>query len=293
MRKTATIIQTLGIAASLTCLSCHRQGDVTEAATDDIVAIYRDSVLRLPDIIRQLPPDISSADSSALARAIADSWIDALLIEDLAASQIDDLDRIDELTARYRRSMIADSYRRKMRQKGVQPVDMDSINAYYRRNAASLRLERPIVKGMYIKIPASSRHLNEIRDWMKNPSPQAYDALENTALSEAVQYEYFADRWIEFDYLAGEIPFRFGEADRFVADNTDFETEWNGMVYILHIDDHRNSGQPMPQEYAAPLIEDRMKSSNLAIYEDALLKALRKIAIEKNILSEGNALKTS
>lgn len=270
--------------AAVCVMSCHRADSTKVEPQDDIVAVYRDSVLRLGDIMRLLPPDISSADSLSLSKSITENWIDGLLIEDLAASQIDDLDRIEQLTARYRRSLIADSYRRKMREKGIQQVDMDSVRSYYRRHSASLHLERPIVKGLYIKVPATSRHLDEIRSWMRNPGAEAYDALETTGLAEAVQYEYFADRWMDFDFLAGEIPFRFDDADRFVADNTDFETEWNGMIYILHIGDRRTSGQLMPEEYAAPLIEERMKSTNLSLYEEGLLKALRKTAIEKKIL---------
>lgn len=291
MRKYAILIPTLCIAAIPMTQACgHSDTSDADEPQEYLVAQYKDSVLLLPDIQRLLPPDISSADSIALSKAIADTWIDGHLIEDLAASQIDDLDRIEQLTARYRRSLIADSYRRKMREKGVQPVDMDSVRAYYRRHSSSMRLERPIVKGLYIKVPSTSRRLDDIRSWMKSTSPEAYDALETTGLSEAVQYEYFADRWLEFDYLADEIPFRFDNADSFVADNTDFETEWNGMVYILHIGDRRTSGEPMPEEYAAPLIEDRMKSTNLALYEEGLLKALRKIAKEKGILKEGNFL---
>lgn len=291
MRKHAKLIPAICLAAILMAQACgHSDSSASDEPQEDFVAQYRDSVLRLSDIQRLLPPDISSADSMALSKAIADNWINGLLIEDLAASQIDDMDRIEQLTARYRRSLIADSYRSKMREKGIQPVDMDSVRAYYSRHAASLRLERPIVKGLYIKVPSTSRRLDEIRMWMKNPSPEAYDNLETIGLAEAVQYEYFADRWIEFDYLAGEIPFRFDDADGFVAENSDFETEWNGMVYILHIGDSRTSGQPMPEEYAAPLIEDRMKSTNLALYEEGLLKALRKMAIEKDILREGKIL---
>ncbi len=43
----------------------------------------------------------------------------------------------------------------------------------------------------------------------------------------------------------------------------------------------------MPEEYAAPLIEDRMKALHLADYESGLIKALRASAIEKEILKEG------
>ena len=286
MNKSALIrLASLGVAAG-----CGRNRAESAAADSDFVAQYRDSVLRLSDVVRQLPAGITGADSAALIRKMADQWIEGFLIEDLAAGQIDDIDRIDELTAAYRRSLIADSYRRKMRRNGVQPVDMDGVKAYYRTHAPELRLERPIVKGLFIRIPASSRHLDDIRQWMRQADQDSYDALENTGRREATAFRYFADQWTDFDMIAGEIPSRLGDADRFVESTVDYETELNGMVYILHLTDHRKSGTVMPEDYAAPIIEDRMKALHLADYEAGLIKALRTSAAEKGILKEGEAI---
>lgn len=283
MRNSAFIV----FAIMATAAGCSREKPGTDLTDTDIVAQYRDSVLRRSDIERQLPAGISKEDSLQLIATIADEWIDGYLIEDLAAGQIDDLDHINDLTGRYRRSLIADSYRRKMRANGVQPVDMERVKAYYRQHSAELRLERPIVKGLYIKLRSESRHLDEIRNWMRNPGPETYDALENTGRREALSFRYFADEWIDFDAIAGEIPSKLGDADKFVEENADFETEQNGIVYILHLTEHRKSGEPMPEAYATPLIEDRMKMLHLADYEAGLIKALRKSAIEKGILKEG------
>lgn len=283
MRKTELLLLScLGIAAG-----CRHGATEPVASDSEIVAQYRDSVLLLSDIVRQLPPGISSADSTALIKKIADQWIDGFLIEDLAAGQIDDMDRINSLTADYKRSLIADSYRRKMRRNGVQPVDMNGVKAYYKSHVSELRLERPIVKGLYIRVPASSKYIDDIRQWMKNAAPDSYDALENTGRREASAFRYFADQWVDFDAIAGEIPQKLGDGDQFVEYNVDFETELNGMIYILHLTDFRKSGTTMPIEYAAPIIEDRLKALHLADYEKGLVKAIRTTAIEKGILKEG------
>lgn len=287
MKKTALIL--LG---SLALASGCRRHKADPPRTDtEFVAQYRDSVLLLSDLERRLPAGISASDSAALIRRMADQWIEGFLIEDLAASQIDDMDRIETLTADYRRSLIADSYRRKMRRSGVQPVDLASVRAYYRAHTDELRLERPIVKGLFIRVPAWSRHLDDIRQWMRQADTDAYDALENTGRREATAFRYFADQWTDFDVIAGEIPAKLGDGDRFVEQTVDFETELNGTVYILHLTDFRRSGTVMPEDYAAPIIEDRMKALHLADYEAGLIKALRASAAEKNILKEGNYIK--
>lgn len=279
----------IGIIASalLAATACGRH-ETDAGIQSDIVAQYRDTVLRISDVVRQIPSGISASDSAELAQNIIDQWIDGFIIEDLAASQIDDLQRIDQLTQSYRRALIAESYRRKMRATGVQPVDMARVSEYYRLHRPDLRLERPLVKGLLIKAPASSRYLDDIRRWMKDGSAEACDELENVGMKETASFRYFLDRWADFDAVAGEIPYRFGDSDSFVENHTDFETEQNGTVYILHISDFRHTGSVMPEEYAAPIIEDRIKNNYLADYEKGLIKALRKTAIEKNILKEGN-----
>lgn len=270
-------------------LGCGGKGDKPSAEADaDFVAQYRDTVLLKTDIVRLLPPGISSADSISLSQTIIDQWIDGFLIGDLAASQIDDMDRIERLAESYRRSLIAESYRRKMRSNGVQPVDEKRVKEYYRQHRAELKLERPIIKGLFIKVPSSSRYLGDIRRWMNEAGANAFDELENIGEKETVTFRYFADKWVDFDAVTGEIPYRFGDSDIFVGSNTDFETEHNGTTYLLHINDFRKSGGLMPEEYASPIIEDKIKNNHLADYEKGLIKALRQTAIEKNILTIGN-----
>lgn len=286
MRKLGYIVMsTLAIMLP----GCGGKGEKSSAEADaDIVAQYRDTVLLKTDVARLLPPGISSADSVSLSQTIIDQWIDGFLIEDLAASQIDDMDRIERLAESYRRSLIAESYRRKMRSNGVQPVDEKRVKEYYRQHRAELKLERPIIKGLFIKVPSSSRYLGDIRRWMKEAGANSFDELENIGEKETVTFRYFADKWVDFDVVTGEIPYRFGDSDAFAGSNTDFETEHNGTTYILHINDFRKSGVLMPEDYASPIIEDKIKNNHLADYEKGLIKALRQTAIEKNILTIGN-----
>ncbi len=269
--------------------ACGSKGEENVSApTDDIVAQYADSCLRMSDIKRQLPPGISSADSAKLTRTIIDQWIDGQLIEELAANQIDDIDRIERLTEDYRRSLIIDSYRRKIRSSVGQNIDAKTIKEYYGRHQSELVLERPVIKGLFIKTPATSRYLDDIRRWMKDASAEAYDELENIGRNETVSFRYFINTWIDFDVITEGIPYRFGDYDKFVEDNIDFETENNGTVYILHITEHRHSGEQMPEDYAAPIIEDIITNRQIADYEKEIIKSLRETAIEKKILIEGN-----
>lgn len=289
MKKTALIL----LFSVVLSAGCGRTKTEAVEGDTEFVAQYRDSVLRMSEIFRQLPSGISPSDSAVLIRKITDQWIEGFLVEDLAAGQIDDMDRIDALTAAYRRSLIADSYRRKMRRNGVQPVDIDGVKAYYKQHKSELKLESPIVKGLYIRIPASSPYLEAIRQWMRQADSDSYDALENTGRREATAFRYFVDQWTDFDAIAGEIPSRLGDGDRFVESTVDYETELNGTVYILHITDFRKSGSTMPEEYATPLIEDRMKGLHLADYEAGLIRALRASAVEKGILKESEQIKNN
>lgn len=281
------LISAFCLSATLTACGDNDE-NIGIVPTDEILAQYGDSVLRLQDVERLLPPDISSADSVLLKRSITDQWIDGQLIEDLASNQIDDMDRIDRLTAQYRRSLIIDSYRRKIKTSAVWKVSDKAINDYYAKHQSELLLERPVIKGLFIKVPASSRYLDDIRRWMKDASAEAYDQLENIGSSETVSFRYFINNWIDFDAITEGIPYKFGDYDKFVDENIDFETENNGTIYILHLSEFRHSGELMPEEYAAPIIEDIITNRQIEDYEKDILKSLRKTAKEKKILIEGN-----
>ncbi len=247
---------------------------------DDVLVTVNDSSLRMRDVVLDIPIGTVPEDSARLFHAIVNAWVDDRLLEAVAEENIEDLDRIEALVADYRRKLITEAYKRKVRQTAPVKVSEDSLKRYYQRHIDELSLESPLIKGLYIKIPQDAPRLSEVRRWVSSAKPESIDALEKYGLEEAVQYDYFLDKWIEFGNVAEQIPYRFYDPDAFLKSTNDFETSYNGFVYLLHVTEYMPSGETMPYEYARRVVSDRLGDEQLNAYERRLVTELRKDALK-------------
>lgn len=234
-----------------------------------------------------IPSGLPYADSVAMLHTQIDAWIEDMLLEDMAARSIQNLEEIDRMTAQYRRRLIVASYIAQLRDLSKGKVNPDSVKAYYVRNRSSMVLDAPIVRGLYVKMSENSPSLGKTRDLMKNASSASVDALERTLMSEAIQYDYFGDRWVDWQALEEQIPFRFGDADMFLDANRYFETTFNGFVYMLHIYDFRHSGDEMPFQVASTKIAKILEERDVSAVERALVVSLSKKALDDGVLKPG------
>ena len=77
-----------------------------------------------------MPLGLSPSDSTKFARAYIRSWIDSKLVGEIAARNIGDIDRIDQLVEEYRNDLIMWEYRQRMYESHAdKPLSSDSINA--------------------------------------------------------------------------------------------------------------------------------------------------------------------
>lgn len=254
----------------------------------NVAARMDDSLLTISDIEKLLPSGLTAEDSTALADAITEGWIEDRLFETYLSPDPAEEQRIERMVRDYRRKLRMEAYRRRMRRLHEPPVKADSIRAYYDAHRSELICEHPLTKGLYLKIPSGSSSLARLRQWSRSASNSDILKIEEESGSADFTYEYFGDTWVEFDIIASEIPYRFGDADRFLSSNTFFETEVAGFVYILHIYSYLPSESPMPYEFAEIQIRDILQESRLEAYRRGLLKALKDKAVKDGRLSIAN-----
>lgn len=270
-------------AFAVAALSCGH-GDVKPAGDPDVLVMVGDTALTLADVERLIPAGLDRDDSTAMFTEIVDDWIEGQLLEEVASRTLGDLDRIDRMVASYRRRLIVESYRRAMLDSRRSSVSRDSVEQYFSRYGGSMRLEQPLVKGIYIKLPANSPSLEKVRKLVKSSTPRSISELENNEVGEALHYDNFTDRWIEWGLIASQLPYRFYDADAFLESTRDFETSYNGNVYLLHVNGHIPSGALMPQEYAMDRIREVLSTRDVAEYERTLVKHLYQRALENGRL---------
>lgn len=270
---------------SMVFQSCGGKPSNTEVG--DALVSVNDSVLKIQDVERKIPSGLSETDSAELFSEIVERWIESNVLEEVARENVIDLERIDKMAEEYRNRLIVDEYIRRMDDSRNVHVEEKEIKAYYEGHKKDLVLTAPLIKGIYIKTSENAPELANLRRWMMTATDSSVDNIEKFGMHQASQYEYFGDRWVDFSAVADQIPYRFYDADAFLKTTVDFETEYEGSVYLLHISDYLPSGSEMPYQYAAGLISETLSGEKRRFFRENLKKSIYKKAIKDGVLKGG------
>lgn len=262
------------IAAALALTLCGCRGGGNANIPADAVASVGKNYLTASQLKERIPAGVSPDDSASLANAYIKSWITARLIDDVAADFVD-INEIDRLTEEYRSELIMSQYRRLMAAKDPGIFSEDSLKTFYEAHITDFKLERPLIKGLYLKVPDDASNLKLIRRLYRSDKPVDIDRLEKAANSTAIHYDYFRDSWIDLEQIETRIPITF------TAENLDKISKLNpidlsaqGFIYLLSVNDYLPAGATMPYEAARPLVRERLLAQKRRAYDKALLNDL-------------------
>ena len=231
-----------------------------------------------------IPDGIVSADSAALFSSIVDGWIKDMVLADLAEDRLYDIAAIDRKVKDYRNTLIVGEYLSRMRESHKPKVDDARVMDYYDKHRNELKLEVPLVKGVFLKVNSDSKGKEKIKNMLVSTNPQEIDRLEQEWLDRALEYNYFRDKWIDWETVAGMIPHRFGNPDEFLKENKYFETEYGDCSYYLQVNDYLPSGSEQPFEFASSWIYQVLTQGDLAEFERSLVESIVQKSIKDNKL---------
>lgn len=280
-----TFIKTLAaIFPFFISAACARTGDSADSRTADAVATVGNAVLTSADVRAALPAGLNPDDSARFVKAYVNSWIDSRLISEVAAREVD-MSQIEPLVEEYRSRLIMQQYTRRMFETHAASASEDSLHAYYDRHRSEFNLERPLVKGVYLKVPDDSRALANLRKLYRSDKPDDIDRLEKEVLRGATHYDYFRDRWVDWEQIETRVPADFGpDPSVWATPGRTLDVSSGGYTYLLRITEVLPSGRPMPFESARPLIVQRLLALGRRAYEAELLRDLRTRATEDGTL---------
>lgn len=273
-----THLKSVAILLFAACLtSCGGGGD---AAIDrsDMVARVGKSVLTMPELMEKVPYGLTPDDSVRFVSAYVRQWVDARIMGEVAARNIPDMPSVEEKVNAYRNELIMMEYRRLMYEQN-KPAELseDSLKAYYGQHRDDFRLEVPIIKGIFVKMPDNAVRLNDIRKWIKSGSEDDLDKIEKYQLTDpkAMEYDYFADSWTDWGKIAGRMPLDFNASPEMLARmNKDFEMTRNGYTYILKVTDVLSKDAVAPFETVKENIRDFIAGTMRVEYDRRLRQHL-------------------
>lgn len=266
-------------------MSCAHE-EKSEDTRQGVLVQIGDTILTVSDVVEHMPSGLSQEDSVALFDAYVQRWVRSMLLAEVANLNVVDRNEIDRLTEEYRNSLIIERY---LASKGEESEDVDdaSVRKYFEANRADMKITSPLIKGVFIKVAEDDGKLSDIRRWMMTSTPGSIDNIEKYGLRQATQYEYFKDRWMDWNEVAELIPYRFYDADAFLGSMKDFETSYNGSVYLLHVSEFLPTGTEIPYEYAYGKIKDILRREHKEKYRKLLIKSIYERGVKDGKVKPG------
>lgn len=210
------------------------------------------------DLRLAMPLNQSKEDSVLFAEHYIKTWIEDVLLFDKAEGNIPDNDKINTLVENYRKALIMHVYQEELvGQKLANEIPDNEVEAYYEQNKSLFVLDKPIVKGLLIKVPLHSQGLADVRRWYKRNTQDAIEKLEKYSLRNAVTYDYFYDQWKPVEDLASLVPVKELKTDgKYLDRNRNLELKDTAYHYFLHVEDFQGEGQVKPLDFAKAEIKE-------------------------------------
>jgi len=214
-------------------------------------------ILYKQELDEALPGGLNPTDSALAAEAYIKMWIKDELMYEKAKENLSDGNRIDELVDNYRQSLTIFTYQEHLLKQRLSRQTADSdLKAYFDKNPDKFDLQSNIIKGLFLKVPLTSPRLDDLKKWYQSTSDKSIENIEKYSLENAVIYDLFYNRWVNFEDVMDNIPYIIPDSKQFLQQNKKLEIQDSAYVYMLNIKEYLLVGDNAPYEYAKGQILD-------------------------------------
>ena len=261
------------IICVLLLVSC--KGKVPES---QIVAQVGNSILTVNELTMQTPMGLTGIDSAAFVNEYIDGWIDQRIMYEQGMRNLPDIDQLNAQAENYRHNLIAQSYENELlKVRANNEISIQDIQDFYDRYSKQLRLDHPIIQGVYVKLLQNTSKLDQVRRWMKSLNAGDQDIipeLDEFGNMRAVEYDNFYDQWVDMYQLSDKLPVTVVDAASFLKCKT-YEMKDDQYYYLFVIRDYRLAGEIQPFEYAKSDVYDVLMHQRRQEFRRKLIEELR------------------
>lgn len=211
------------------------------------------------DLQSVLPAGLSQDDSLLFAEHYIRNWAEDILLYEKAQSNIPDNGEINKLVENYRKALIMHTYQQALIDQTLsEEISERELTEYFEQHRELFKVERPLMKGLFIKVPLTAPQLGSVRRWYKTETREAVEHLEKYSLQNAVKYEYFYDKWLPIADILDLLPLKVPDAGEYLNKNRHVELKDTAFHYFLNVSDYRAAGEQEPYEFARAQVKDMM-----------------------------------
>ena len=271
----------LGLAILLFCMACSEQQHDHKGRTP--LVELDGNFLYVEDLQSALPAGLSKDDSLSFAENYIHNWVEDVLLYDKAKSNIPNNGEIDKLVDNYRKALIMHAYQQALTyQQLSKEISEQDLTDYYEKNLALFKVEHPLIKGLFIKVPLSAPQLSNVRRWYKTETQDAVEKLEKYSLQNAVKYKYFYDKWIPLSEVLDMMPLKVSNEEEYLSKNPHVELKDSAFCYFLNVSNYRSAGEQEPYEFARTQVKDMLLNMRQVEFIKKMKDDLYQSAKDKN-----------
>lgn len=259
--------------------------DSTQPLKTNVVVTVQDQSLTKEEVELSIPKGLSGVDSIVAVDNLVKNWIIEQLLYDVAKrNTISQKKEIDQLVENYKKSLILNFYQEMLINERLSPEITDlETRTFYDENKERFKLDKNIIKGLFLKIPIDAPNLSQMREWYKSTNERSLENIEKYSIQNASVYDYFYDKWVDFDEVMDKIPIHVSDPIGFLKEKKNIEASDSSFVYFLNIKETLLIGNVAPYEFAEPTIRELLinqkrlkfiKSIEEDLYNDALRKGV-------------------
>ncbi|WP_077155360.1 peptidylprolyl isomerase [Bacteroides bouchesdurhonensis] len=258
------------------CKEIHDHKGKTPLVEVDGNFLYRE------DLMSVLPVGLSKDDSTLFVEHYIRSWVEDILLYEKAENNIPDNVEVDKLVENYRKALIMHTYQQELiNQRLTNDIPEQEVSAYYQENKDLFKLEYPLIKGLFIKVPLTAPQLNNVRRWYKSVQQDMIDNLEKYSFQNAVKYKYFYDEWVPVTDILDMIPLDIESPEEYVNKHRQVELKDTAFYYFLNVTDYRGVGDEKPFEFARSEVKDLLVNQRSVNFMEQVKSDLYQRAVDK------------
>lgn len=252
----------------------------TEVAEEKVVAQVGEKKLFQSELIKIIPDEVKDQDSVQMAKDYIRKWVKQELLinkanENLTLEQKNLTKEIEE----YRNSLIIYKYKNElMNQQMDTIVTQRQIEQYYNANPDNFKLNRNIVKAIFIKIPNDVANPKLLKELLDDTSNAGINALREYCIQYAKAFDFFNDNWVDFEIVKRNIPVEITDEGQFLDRNNQIELKDSNYYYLVSFHDYKLYNELAPIGY----VENNIKNLILNQRKIEFLKQ-----VEENVYKEG------
>lgn len=285
LNKKVIVSLFVALFAVMSLASCKER-----IAESQIVAQVGKTVLTVNEMRMHIPLGLTGADSINFVKEYADRWVDDQVMYLRGVDNLPDIDQIEKQVEEYRRNLISQNYENELLRTRISDEVLEEECAeFYNSYSKQLKLDHPIIQGVFIKLLANSSKVGDVRNWLKSLNDGKTDCIEELdqyGKRRAADYDNFLDTWVDIYRLTAKLPETVVDAASFLKCKT-YEMKDQDYYYLFLIKDYRVKNEVQPFEYAKPdiveiLIQQKRQTVHSKLHEDLTKDGIRTGFVKKN-----------